>query len=106
MSPARILVEDFVKIGLNQFFGAKHVYARIRAVQRGLTGVGAPRELVDSRAGLSLNSALILSEIPGPSQLVGVQWFDRLVQVIAVQVEQSHDVRPPGVVFCGFPPVL
>ena len=29
---------------------SQHVYARIRAVQRGLTGVGAPRELVDSIA--------------------------------------------------------
>ena len=39
MSPARILVQDFVKIGLNQFFGAKHIYARFRAVQQRLTGV-------------------------------------------------------------------
>ena len=43
MSPARILVQDFVKIGLNQFFGAKHPYARLRAVQQRLTGVAMGR---------------------------------------------------------------
>ena len=46
-------------------FAFQQIYARIRAVQRGLTDMGAPRELVSGATGAPLPTRRICSRAPG-----------------------------------------